>query len=222
GAAGAVGASFLVVASGTALAAGTNRFVSPSGSDTGTCTSNTTPCKTIAYALTQSVDTDTINLAAGTYVGTVTITKAVTIQGAGAGVSILNGNETTPSASSAATVLVNIAAANPNSLTINGVTIENGISKFGGGIELFDGKLAVNNSTITNNSAGGMSGAVGGGGIGDEGLVSGLNTQLTLNNDAISNNKATAVQGGGLYILGPATINNTTISGNSTSGNTFG
>src|SRR5581483_7501925 len=36
------------------------------------------------------------------------------------------------------------------------------------------------------------------------------------------NNKATSTSGGGLYLLGTATIKNTTITANSTTGNTFG
>ena len=45
--------------------ASTVRRVSPTGTDTGRCVAH--PCKTIGYAIGQSVDGDTIKIAAGKY-----------------------------------------------------------------------------------------------------------------------------------------------------------
>jgi predicted outer membrane repeat protein len=225
---GALTGSFLVAASGTAWAAGSNWFVNPTtGSDSNACATAALPCKTITHALALSSDGDTITLAGGTYTGALTITKAVTIQGAGQGVSIIDAAETTPSASSASAMLVSLPTADPNTLTVNGVTIQRGISKFGGGIELLTGKMVVNNSTITNNEAGGITGSAGGGGIGVIGTALGTTQQLTLNGDTISHNKTVAFgttnfNGGGLYLAGPTTMTNTVISANSTGGTTFG
>ncbi len=46
-----------------------NRFVSTTGTDTGSCTSSGSPCLTLNYAYTKSVQGDTIQMACGTYVG---------------------------------------------------------------------------------------------------------------------------------------------------------
>ena len=47
--------------------AATTRYVSTTGIDTGDCSSPAAPCQTIQYAIDQSGDGDTINVAAGTY-----------------------------------------------------------------------------------------------------------------------------------------------------------
>ncbi len=43
------------------------RYVAPNGVDVGDCTSSTTPCRTIQYAVNQAVSGDTIRVAQGTY-----------------------------------------------------------------------------------------------------------------------------------------------------------
>ena len=45
----------------------TKRYVAPNGNDNGTCTSSSSPCQTIQYAVNQSNSGDTILVAAGTY-----------------------------------------------------------------------------------------------------------------------------------------------------------
>ncbi|HEX3795579.1 MAG TPA: putative Ig domain-containing protein [Acidimicrobiales bacterium] len=219
GAAVALAASFLVATPLTASATGVTYLVNGATGVDNTTACTVTPCKTLIHALTFAGDGDTINVAAGTYTGALTITKGVTINGAGQATTIIDAAETAPSASSKAAVLVDLAAADTNPVTISGVTIERGISGFGGGIEDFIGALNVTNSTITNNKAGGtgVPSPTGGAGIGDIATA-----PLTLTGDTISNNVATALSGGGIYLAGPATIKNTTISGNSTTGNTLG
>lgn len=66
-------------------AAGTDRYVSPFGVDTGDCTDSSNPCQTITYALSQADQTagDTIHLARGAYQEQVLVTKNVSIVGAG-------------------------------------------------------------------------------------------------------------------------------------------
>jgi hypothetical protein len=59
----AVGFSFLAL---PALA-GTQRYVSTRGADSGTCTNSASPCKTITYAYSQVSPGDTVNVAPGTY-----------------------------------------------------------------------------------------------------------------------------------------------------------
>jgi hypothetical protein len=67
-------------------------YVSPTGSDTTSCTSSASPCKTIQYALSQATSPGTINVAAGTYVGQVTATPVndgVTVEGPNSGTSTI-------------------------------------------------------------------------------------------------------------------------------------
>ncbi len=45
----------------------TTRYVAPNGNDSGSCTSPSNPCRTIQYAVNQSISGDTILVAAGTY-----------------------------------------------------------------------------------------------------------------------------------------------------------
>ena len=67
------------------VAAGTDRYVSPFGTDTGTCIDPLNPCQTITYAVGQADQTagDIIHLARGAYQEQVLITKNVSIVGAG-------------------------------------------------------------------------------------------------------------------------------------------
>jgi hypothetical protein len=49
------------------LQAGTTRYVAASGADTGDCSSTSTPCRTIQYAVNQSASGNVIRVAQGTY-----------------------------------------------------------------------------------------------------------------------------------------------------------
>ena len=62
-------------------AAGTLRYVSATGADTGACTNPAAPCKTVQYAIDQSVSGDELRLAGGTY-GVASISgKSLTLKG---------------------------------------------------------------------------------------------------------------------------------------------
>lgn len=227
GVSGALAGSFLVAFAGTAYATGTTWFVATTGTDTTTCTTAAAPCKTITQALTNAKEGDTISVGTGTFTKPLLITKGVTIQGAGQSSTFIDGGETTPTASSVSAMDVDLPNGDANVLTVSGVTIQHGISTFGGGIELLAGNMIVNNSTITNNEAGGIAKSIGGAGIGELGTILGTTQQLTLNNDTISNNKTVVftgltIDGGGLYLAGPASIAGSTITGNSTAGSAYG
>jgi hypothetical protein len=97
-----------------------------------------------------------------------------------------------------------------SNLTIrNGATVPSGS---GGGIYSDVGRLTINGSTVTGNSAGT------GGGIDSGGT-------LTINNSTITGNIADipkdVAHGGGIESSGITTINNSTISGNSAVGGFF-
>ena len=51
----------------------TDRWVAPSGVDSGDCSVQASPCQTIPYAVAQSAADDTIHIAAGTYIAPLTI-----------------------------------------------------------------------------------------------------------------------------------------------------
>jgi hypothetical protein len=210
GAALVLAASFLAATPLAAGALGNNYYVTTAGTATAACTV-AAPC-TIAHALTLAGDGDTINVAAGTYANTasLSIAKGVTISGAGAATTIINGS------GSAAVVKVALAATDTTPVTISGVTIQHGkvAAGGGGGIDDTGGALNVNNATITGDDAG----LTGGGGI-----LSSSTGQLTLTGDTISTNTSTGLLGGGGVLLeGPATITDTTISGNNTTGSAAG
>jgi hypothetical protein len=127
--------------------------------------------------------------------------KDLTIDGPGAGVLAVDGNGQTRA----------FAIDSGAKATIEGLTIKNGSSDFGGGI-FNHGNLTVNDSTISGNSASEI-----GGGIVNRGTV--MNTAtLTVTNSTISGNSASEI-GGGIVnsSLGTLRVSNSTISGNSAS-----
>ncbi len=155
---------------------------------------------------------DIITLPAGTYTltlsgvgedgnttGDLDITDNLTINGAGAASTVIDGGG-----------IDRVLHILGISVTINGVTITNGYSSGGGGgIYNHAGTLTLNRSVVSGNSAGD---AGGGGGIyNNQGTV-------TLNSTTVSGN--TADYGGGIYSyryytsIGVLTLNYSTVSGN--------
>jgi hypothetical protein len=176
-------------------------------------------------AANNNTGADIINLPADTY--TLTIVGAfensnvqgdldilaaggdLTIDGAGAGISIIDGDG----------VVINDRvfhiAPYGGSITVNisGVTIQNGNTGGGGGgiLNVGSGTVNITNSTLSGNQAAGL----GGGGIGntkDGGTVN-------ITNSTLSANQTTA-DGGGIYNDDGGTVNitNSTLSGNQATG----
>jgi CSLREA domain-containing protein len=153
---------------------------------------------------------NTINIPAGTYTtiiaganedfgasGDYDILRNVSIVGAGAGVTIINGNGGVINDR-----VFHIPGA--KTVSISGVTITGGNMVGGaGGCISNSGALTINNSTIGGNAAG-----TSGGGIYNIGA-------LTIANSTISGNTAATSGGGGVFnIGGPLAIASSTISGN--------
>ncbi|WP_008316606.1 filamentous hemagglutinin N-terminal domain-containing protein [Leptolyngbya sp. PCC 6406] len=173
----------------------------------------------------------TVNIAAGTFTeaSTLEIWRPVTLTGAGAGNTILSGNNThrvleVRTTFTGTVTLNDLTVANGNpalgsgggflnlsyptvNLVVNNSTFRDNQANSpvagGGGAIASNGPVVINNSNITNN----FSGGVGGGINAVRGLV--------LNNTTVSNNTATGA-GGGIHSWGTATLNNSTVSGNRT------
>lgn len=136
--------------------------------------------------------------------GDLDITDDLTIQGAGAASTIIDGNQL-----DAILIIRNDDVA----VTLNAVTIRNGSSGFGGAI-YSNGNLTLNEVIIRNNtSPAGPGGAI----------YVNYGSTLALNNSTITENSAagtnvTGDTGGGIYNLGTVRLNNSTISGNRSQG----
>jgi hypothetical protein len=208
-----------------------------SGSNSNTCTSPTTACKTIKHAISLASSGDSIMVAAATYNENLTIGLSLKVIGFGASAPIIDGRSLD--------TVVTISNANAH-VTLSKLTIRNGLSSLGGGIYnvgtltinnstlsgnravaqcffppcfgtgggIFNaGTLTINKSTLNGNSAGGRPAGLGGG-------ISNHFGPVRISNSTLSGNSASGSgsRGGGIYnVEGALTINNGTLSGNSAS-----
>lgn len=111
-------AGFPAIASGATTR---SEYVSESGTNTGNCTKRS-PCKTINYAISRATRGETIHVAKGTYHQTVDINKAVTILGAGASSTTLNGAGLDTSGNTYGVVYVGTVGGH---VTVSGMKITN-------------------------------------------------------------------------------------------------
>jgi len=220
-------AMFLAIAS-TALASTTWYVNGVSGSDNNNCMSSQIACKTIGHAISLASSGDSIMVAAATYTENLTIGFSLTVVGSGAGTTIIDGGRVntvvTVSNPNAYVSLSKLKIRNGfvancgggvhniGTLAISNGTISRNFAgpygRGGGGIcNGGNGKLTINNSTISGNQSGGSIEYLSdsGGGIYNGG-------KLTINNSTISGNHAG--EGGGIFNGGTATINNSIIRGN--------
>jgi parallel beta-helix repeat protein len=108
-------ASIALVLTAAAGAAGTTRFVSPTGTDAGDCTAS--PCLTLNYAVGQASAGDTVSVAAGTYAESVSVTKTLTLTGHDATIDAA-GQSSPPNG-------VVISGAGAAGTVVSGFTVEN-------------------------------------------------------------------------------------------------
>src|SRR6266567_2399170 len=204
-----VGLSLMLARPPVSRAATTRTVNSTADDGTGTCTvSKCTLRDAIANASATASPGDTINfsLPANSIInltsGELSINKNLTINGPGANLLTLSGNNSVR--------VFNIGSAGQNiSVTISGLTIAKGnASDVGGGIvNKSVGILTITGCAISNNTAGS------GGGI-----YKSNGGTVTITNSTISGNTASNGGGGGIYnINGTVTITNSTISGNTAS-----
>jgi predicted outer membrane repeat protein len=218
-----VALALLAFATPNAHAANT-LVVAPTGTNTGNCRSAQAPCKTITYALGQATAGDTIRVTQGTYAEpTLAIDKTVTLLGDGDGATILSGagNKRIATVANAQTVTFQGLTLQQGSATQGGAIMSHGTliivdsqlinnsSSLTGGAIWSDGTVTISRSTLSGNTASGT-GAKGGAIYINAGT-------LTISSSTISNNKTTTAgqQGGALYVDGTASLNGVTATGNS-------
>jgi predicted outer membrane repeat protein len=179
----------------TARAAGP-WYVSPSGDDSD-CLSWATACTTIDGALSKASSGDTINVGAGTYMENVYITKDITLLGASAGSTIVDGGNAGPT----------LRVYQYMSATISGMTLRNGTDGTGGGLRADrNTTVRVIDTTIFDNRAPGHGG----------GMYLAMYSVVTITNSTIISNSA-SLDGGGIYGDAPngtLTIVDSTVSDN--------
>ena len=177
---------------------------SGNASDGNPCTAPGSPCRTIGAAIAKSGAGDTVVVAAGTYGEGLTIAHDLTLQGAGAGQTVIDGSNNTGNSGSVVAVTATVEIAQ--------VTIQGGhAATYGGGIDNA-GTLALIDSTVVNNSTAFIGG----------GIFNDSNAMLTIENSAIGGNSAAtgaAPYGGGIYNTGAMTLTASAVSGNNAGGN---
>ena len=151
--------------------------------------------ETIQGAVDASWKGGTINVAKGTYRENIAIDDSLTLKGAGAGKTVVDGNRS----GSAVTI-----PDSSSSVSLSGMTVQNGRATNGGGI-LSYGTLLLSGVTLTGNYASHNGGAVY------------SNGSATLDKVTISGNSASE-NGGGIDSVGTLTATNSKFSENSVDG----
>jgi hypothetical protein len=184
-------------------------YVAPDGDDTDDCRTPTSACKTISATVTKAGAGDQIIAATGRYTEHLALEKSLTITGAGADATILDGVQ------SSAVISITGPLSATTIVTVTGFTIRNG----GAGI-FNEGVLTLGRSRVQDHAGRGIvnvgtatitetliSANAGGG------LTNGTSGRITLRDVTISDNTA-AMWGGGIFNTGVMTLTNVTISGN--------
>src|SRR5215207_7202142 len=141
-------ALFILSLSAAARAQATRTWVSGVGDDINPC-SRTAPCKTFAGAISKTAANGEINVIDPAPAGSLTITKSVTIDGAGTFASILHSQTTGVHVNDGATATPNTIVVTLRNLSFNGAA--NGVN----GIRFLAGKtLNVENCSIFGSNVG--------------------------------------------------------------------
>lgn len=170
-------------------------YVSPGGNDNNTCLSAGAACRNIGRAIDKADTGDTVIIEAGTYFENLDVFESLTMQGAGAGATIIDGGgvgSTLTIAGGAGTVV-----------NLSGLTLRNGASNYGAGLYISAGGVNAVNIEIIDNAA-----TQGGAGVFNQGRLSLTNVGIK------SNANAGQDRGGGLLNLGDANLVNVTVSDN--------
>src|SRR5690606_2599556 len=154
----------------TATTAGsTVLYVATDGDDLSLCDAIDAPCLTVsgAVARAQAAIADgvvdiAVHIAAGTYnenvvIGEVASGHSVSLIGAGASATVIDGLGSAPAPASVITVAIGI-------VNIEGLSVTGGHASSGGGIHNTAGTLTISETAVTGNTAA-ANGSTGGGGI---------------------------------------------------------
>jgi len=217
----------LGLASTPAADAATVRLVAVGGSNTGDCSAS--PCATIAYAIGQSNNGDTISVSVGTYTQLgITVDKDLTISGAGASATTVQAAAAANTAADRVFLINNGVTAtienmaithgnagadlgagirNNGALTVvNALISGNSTTRDGGGAAIGSfGPLIVRNSTLSDNH----------GGVG--GAIYNALTTVTIISSTFSNNSANLL-GGAIDNAGTMTVTDSTLYNNTVGG----
>lgn len=180
---------FLPILSTSDVRAAT-RCVNPGG--TGGCFA------LIQDAVTASSSGDTITVAAGTYAGLVTVNTVLTITGAGASTTTINGG-----------------LHNMGILTLSGLTVTTNNSGISGIVNDASASLALYGVTVTGNTAAAFFAAFGGG-INNAGTLTMLVCTIQGNVSHNTGEDIDSSKGGGIFNSGTVTMTSVTVSGNGT------
>lgn len=137
---------------------------------------------TIQAAVDAAPDGATVRICGGTYVENVVVDSDVTLEGAGAGRTIVDGSEQGS--------VVRVAGVDVH-LTVRGLTLQHGTADSGGGISSESGSVTISGTVIRDNTAG-----AGGGVYFTGSVVADADTVITGN---------VAGEGGGVYGYGSPT-----------------
>jgi predicted outer membrane repeat protein len=114
----------------------TQWYVAPTGNDNNNCQSVSTPCLHIATAIQRASSGDAIHLAVGSYAENLTLSKSLTLIGAGPNQSFIDGSYGVNTLTS--TVTIDGSKVTGLSVNLEELAIENGTAHRGGGIYAID------------------------------------------------------------------------------------
>ena len=214
-------------------------FVSPGGNNSNSCATPATPCLTIGAAVGKAVAGDSVYVETGEYIGTVNLSKSLSLSGGWDSTFTLQNGLSTINANNSRGILIN--SATPLSFSIDHFEIYNSniTGGSGGAVYISASTSTINLSYITLRDNKGTDGI--GVGLYNSGANVILdhvsiydnisekhssanlygavynNGTLTISNSYIGNN--TGGTGAGIYNTGSLTINNSTIADNTSSEN---
>ncbi len=169
-------------------------YVTAGGTDTGDCATAATSCATVSYALDQVSSGGTIEVS-GTIIDNPEINKSVKVTGANAP----GGSPAVIDGSANGTTVIVVGG----TVTLDHLTITNGLGNNGGGLGAFGTTLTVRNSAIVDNNS-----FVAGG------FYNGFGSNTTLVNTRVADNISEQFSGGGIINYENLTLINSTVADN--------
>ncbi len=191
-----------------------NRYVKKGGTDIGDCTSSSSPCKTIQYAINISESGDSIRVAEGMYYENISVMSSISdllIQGGwnqtltshldNPLLTIIDGDASGDGVGDGSVISVNAGTGEIITATIENFTITNGYSSSGGGLQINSSNAGTVQMNLLNNIIVDNVAPFGGGIYADasgEGVIA-----IMLTNNMVVENSANS--GGGIYATSAAT-----------------